>query len=653
MSGFASTINLSTSNFRFDGTAGSRLGASVAFVGDVNGDGIADMLIGAPTASPGGVAQAGSSYLLFGKPGGWASGPISTAGAIRIDGAGASDNAGNRVAAAGDVNGDGFADFLIGVPFADNNGNNAGETWLVFGKAGGWANFSLNAAVSAGTAVRFVGSDGSQSGWAAANAGDVNGDGFPDFLIGAPFGNNGGEAWLVFGKAGGWTSLTLDPSLPDTTAVRFTGIGPNDFTGWSVAALGDVNGDRLPDFAIGAPFAAYNGVNSGSLFVVYGRGGAWTDTDLSGATRIDGLVGSQLGRSVSGVGDVNGDGYGDFVVGAPYEDSNGTGSGSAWLVFGKPGGIGNLTLSDATPSSTAVRLIGPGANANAGWAISAAGDVNGDGIADFAVTAPQAGLSGANAGATWVVYGRSGPWSNIILSGSPDPAVASVFLGANLNDQSGRSVSVGDANGDGRPDIAIGAPFAQGGGMQAGADWLLLNPRTDGIKYARSVDGVSDLVEAKPYSGPVVYLQYQYIGDNRGEALFGTFTNDFMNLGAGDDAANGGAGDDVLDGGTGSNFLTGGAGRDVFFLDARAGGSTWSTITDFEAGEQVSLFGWRPGVSRYIIVENDGTPGFTGATVHSDIDGDGFIDTSVTFTGKSSAEIPTPFQLDGLLWFVG
>jgi Ca2+-binding RTX toxin-like protein len=106
-----------------------------------------------------------------------------------------------------------------------------------------------------------------------------------------------------------------------------------------------------------------------------------------------------------------------------------------------------------------------------------------------------------------------------------------------------------------------------------------------------------------------------------------------------------------VDGGTGSNFLAGGAGRDVFFLDGRGGGTTWSTITDWQAGEQLSVWGWRPGVSRVTWAEGAGAAGFKGVTLHGDLNGDGTTDVSVTWSGMARAQLPGPREFDNLLWF--
>jgi len=159
-------------------------------------------------------------------------------------------------------------------------------------------------------------------------------------------------------------------------------------------------------------------------------------------------------------------------------------------------------------------------------------------------------------------------------------------------------------------------------------------------------------VLAERYSGPVSWLEYQVLGIDSGDVMSGTSRNDFFSLLGGDDAANGGGGDDVLDGGSGSNFLTGGTGRDDFFLDGRGGTITWTTITDWQANERLSVWGWQPGVSRAQWVDSAGATGYTGVTMHGDLDGNGVIDTSMTWSGMTAAQLPTPLEYEGLLWFV-
>jgi hypothetical protein len=169
-------------------------------------------------------------------------------------------------------------------------------------------------------------------------------------------------------------------------------------------------------------------------------------------------------------------------------------------------------------------------------------------------------------------------------------------------------------------------------------------------------NGISVIPEY--YTGPATAaggapIRFQFIGDSTGEVVIGTTYNDFINVAGGVDAVNAGAGNDVIDGGTDSNFLTGGAGTDIFFSDGRGGVTTWSTITDWQAGEQLSVWGWHPGTSKIIAWVQAGAAGYEGLTMHADLNGDGTIDTSVTFTGiVSQSQLPAPLEFDGVLWFV-
>jgi len=186
---------------------------------------------------------------------------------------------------------------------------------------------------------------------------------------------------------------------------------------------------------------------------------------------------------------------------------------------------------------------------------------------------------------------------------------------------------------DAKPGAAPPAPFSTTatGTTTTGATTSL----------SRIVDGVADTATAQAYAGPVSYLQWQYIGDGRGEVVGGSAGNDFLNLRGGDDAAAGGNGNDVLDGGSGSNWLIGGAGTDTFFVDGRNPEPTWSTITDLEPGEWTTLWGFREGGSRLTWEQMSGAEGYKGATVRCDIDGNGSIDTSVTFAGHAVSEMLT------------
>ena len=210
----------------------------------------------------------------------------------------------------------------------------------------------------------------------------------------------------------------------------------------------------------------------------------------------------------------------------------------------------------------------------------------------------------------------------------------------------------GAITGDSSNPITITMPsYFMGGGntnLVPAVDYPLLLPVT-----RNGIDVIPDR-----YTGPATAaggapIHFQFIGDSTGEVVIGTTYNDFINVAGGVDAVNAGTGNDVIDGGTDSNFLTGGPGTDIFFSDGRGGVTTWSTITDWQAGEQLSVWGWQPGTSRIVAWVQAGAAGYEGLTMHADLNGDGTIDTSVTFTGiTSQSQLPTPLEFDGVLWFV-
>ena len=151
------------------------------------------------------------------------------------------------------------------------------------------------------------------------------------------------------------------------------------------------------------------------------------------------------------------------------------------------------------------------------------------------------------------------------------------------------------------------------------------------------------------YSGPVNYLQYQYIwGSTDDVAISANRNNAFLHGGTGDDALAANGGSNVLDGGAGSNFLVGGTGADggtdTFFVDSRGGAVTWSSIVNFHQGDAVTLFGFNSGVSTQPLTDNEGAGGYTGATIHSELGGAGTgINASITFAGISAADAQARF----------
>ncbi len=173
---------------------------------------------------------------------------------------------------------------------------------------------------------------------------------------------------------------------------------------------------------------------------------------------------------------------------------------------------------------------------------------------------------------------------------------------------------------------------------------LLQGAAEELLRYRAGADAMRFLLPQR-YEGPLA-LDYIMGGDPQDNWLDGSGRNDFAAMGDGNDAAQMWGGDDIVDGGGGNNFLTGGAGSDQFFLDGRFAEPVWSCITDWEIGESLTIWGWRPGISVGAWGENAGLPGFLGATFFADIDGSGAVETVVTFTGRTVAEMPAAGILD-------
>jgi serralysin len=186
--------------------------------------------------------------------------------------------------------------------------------------------------------------------------------------------------------------------------------------------------------------------------------------------------------------------------------------------------------------------------------------------------------------------------------------------------------------------------FQWGSAAEISIDTLSASASNLGLVYTKLGNGEFAYRLPDAYTGPFPGIVNQELGSSSGDILLGSAQADFINAGEGDDAIDGGAGNDVIDGGLGSNFIIGGPGSDTFFLDGRAASTstTWSTITDFSQGERTTIWGYQPRVSKFLWVGSDGAAGYTGVTLHCDLDGNGVIDTSVTFTGLTQAQLPMP-----------
>jgi hypothetical protein len=482
----------------YGASASDGAGDSVAAAGDVNGDGLGDVVVGAPGAESNGRPSSGSAYVVFGRE---APGTIDLAalgnGGFRIDGAAANDRTGYAVAGVGDMNGDGRADVLVGAHAADPAGRpNAGSAYVVFGKESS-ARVDLAALGSQG--FRIDGATPTErAGWAVAGAGDVNGDGRPDALVGAAFADNNGRqssgsAYVVFGKS---SPTPIDLAALGDQGFRMDGAAPQDFTAEAMAAAGDVNRDGLGDVVVGATFADPGGrANSGSAYVVYGRRTGET-VDLAalgdGGFRIDGAApGDGAGAAVA-AGDLDTDGQADLIVGSVFADPNARqGAGSVHVLFDP---VASVDL--AVPGEEALRIDGAAALDFAGGSVALPGDASGDGQADLLLGAAGSDAGGdKDSGSAYVVY-LPGQTAGIDLAALGQQGFR--LDGDSAGDAAGGSVAAaGDVNGDGRPDVVVGAAGARANGRQgSGSAYVVYGFGDPELRYAPLVATAGRAVKA-------------------------------------------------------------------------------------------------------------------------------------------------------------
>jgi len=485
----------------------------VGAAGDVNGDGFGDVVLGGR-----GTDANRASYVVFGGPdlpavirlASLATGDGSAGFALR---AAESSTFAASVSTAGDVNGDGVDDFILGSPYTSQvRAIDVGRSFVVFGRDAGQGE-TFPHFLQLDSLRPVGGGDGSEgfviegfdycatAGASVSAAGDVNGDGIEDLVVGAPDYNSGacylrsvpGKALVIFGRE----SFPAEVDTADLFAANggdgsegFVAIGsePFDGTGGGEAAVsgaGDVNGDGIDDVVIGSFFADCCGFGrQGRSFVVFGRdaaqGGFPAEIELAGLLPDQGGDGStgfvitgigsydRTGKAVSDAGDVNGDGIDDLLIGS-------LSAAQAYVVFGRdtaqqgnfPAEIRlTVLLPPVGDGSIGFVLEGVGGyGADAGEAVSKAGDVNADGIADLIIGAPGSSFINQYAGAAYVVFGRDTAQQGDFPAVLPlaflhpptgDGTAGFVAVGVTSNSLAGQYLGdAGDTNGDGVADIIV------------------------------------------------------------------------------------------------------------------------------------------------------------------------------------------------------
>jgi hypothetical protein len=468
----STTVSLGDSDNMFVGEdLSDYVGWAVAGPGDVDGDGYPDLMMGGYNSADGST-RTGMAFII-------AAGSLSASASIdladadwRFIGEDAADQAGKSVSGAGDVDGDGVADLLVGGPNIDDGVTNAGGVYLILGaELGTTPDIYLYDAQAL-----LVGEEtGDRVGETISTAGDVDGDGLDDLVIGAwsndDAGLGAGKTYLILGAS----SVTGTTSLADAD-LAWTGEAAGDASGASVAGVtatqsGDIDGDGLDDLLIGAWGNDDGGSAAGKAYVVLSSAMPASGAPLSSASV--GLIGEGAndfaGYSVAIPGDVDGDGAADLVVGAYGDSPSGSRSGRSYLVYASTiSGASTLDLSSADH-----RYAGEAVSDLSGIRVSGAGDVDNDGLADFLVGAPANDTGGSNSGTVYLVLAENIPTTrNIGLS-----TIDYGFTGEDSGDQAGYGMAAaGDVDGDGFDDMLIGAYGSNDGGTDAGKVYLMLSP---------------------------------------------------------------------------------------------------------------------------------------------------------------------------------
>jgi len=417
---------------------------------DFNNDGYNDLLIGSP-AHAFGQSDEGVVFIHNGSAAG-VSPTYSSRQKNQVQA-----YLGTDIDAAGDVNGDGYADAVFGAPFFDNGQTNEGAVFVYWGSVFGLTTAEMTT-IENNQSESYLGNQ-------VAGAGDVNNDGYDDIIIAAPNFDNGqtdeGVVYLHLGSASGISS---------TPTLMLEGNQASCYFGSSIAAAGDLNNDGYDDILVTATAYDNGQVDEGVVFIYYGNASGVNTTPayLLEANQ----AGAYFGRGLSGNADVNNDGFIDIAIGADFYSGGQTWEGRVFIFHGTGAGI------NTTPAT----IVEANQNfAHFGGSLDINGDVNNDGYSDLIVGAKNYVNGEANEGAVFLYYGTAAginATGELLMEGNQINA----YLGVDAN-------FIEDVNGDGSDEMLTGVWMYDNGNFDEGAVFIVYGELCAAVTFYADADG--------------------------------------------------------------------------------------------------------------------------------------------------------------------
>ena len=533
----------------------------------------------------------------------------------------------HSISSGGDFNGDGFEDVAIGVPDSNLSNTSGGYAYLVYGQSGATRNSVSMSSFGAADGVAVSGAATADYLGGTVNlSGDLNDDGYDDLVVAVPREDDGetnaGALYVIWGSA--------SPSNVDISTDFSTAVGASNNAGFVILgsesadeighyvtiepqnaqfldAGGDFNGDGIDDLLIGHNQSDFDSqANAGVAYLVFGRTGATRENFKLDTYKKEGFVffntssiDNYVGHSVQFIGDYNGDGYNDVVVGAPEADGGATDSGEAYVVFGHAGPDFDDVDLAALDGSNGFTITATDLNSSLGGSVGSA-DVNGDGLSDVIIGASDIDINSLNDnGAVVVLYGtNAGSHADVALESVPAGS-GFIITGEDDNDRSAFSVrGAGDVNGDGVDDLMISTIHDDDGGLSAGAAWIIFgrtgtNRADIDLLSLSAADGFKILGDAAGDEFGRSATAGDVNGDGYRDMIFSSVAGDNAGSHAGEVNVIWGKDfwalvEPTLTGDSGLNNIVGSDGADVLVsnggLDSLSGGAGNDTVQIIDTG---------------------------------------------------------------------